>query len=375
MSIRIAIASATPHDRCETFVAAHIARLQSVVLVLTGGSLPEADGQGRWLLGTSKIARLQAMFRRTVLRQDRREQLRQRIVQLLRNEKVDIVLAEYGVTAMEMLPCCKAAGIPLVTYFLGFDAYRTKVIERYGNYRQLFAGGHTIIAVSHAVRDQLISLGATAEQVVYNSCGADLQRFGTCDPAKAPPHFLAVGRFVDKKAPHLMLLAFARVVRDHPEARLTMVGDGDLWETCHQLVRAHGLEASVDLCGPKTPEEIAALQQRSRAFVQHSVITSSNDREGTPVAMLEAMGAGLPVISTRHGDINELVAHGDRGLLCEERDVEGMAAHMLQLAADPDLAARMGRAGIDYVRSHHALTDRIASLQKILQQAATSTRT
>ncbi len=374
MSLRIAIANATPHNRCETFVAAHIAGLDKVVLVLAGGSLPETDGNGVPLAGTSKFSVALDRFRNVAFGTKHAARLRKRIVRRLKAEQVQVVLAEYGITAAEMLPCCQELGIPLVAYFLGFDAYRAKVIERYGKYRELFAGAHSIIAVSHAIREQLISLGAPADKVVYNSCGADLQRFGTCDPAKAPPHFLAVGRFVDKKAPHLTLLAFARVVRDLPEARLTMVGDGDLWETCHQLVRAHGLQESVDLCGPKSPEEIAVLLQRSRAFVQHSVITTSNDREGTPVAMLEAMGAGVPVISTQHGDITELVKHGERGLLCAERDVEGMAAHMIQLAGDPQLAGRMGVAGAAYVRAEHGLHDRIASLQGILEQAVTKRR-
>lgn len=370
MPLRIAIATATPHDKCETFVAAHIGRLEHVVLVMAGGSLPETDGKGRPLMSSSVAAVAYDRFSSIVLGQRRERRLRARITQLLREAKVDVVLAEYGITAAEILPCCQEAGVPLVPYFLGFDAYSTRQLERYGNYRALFAGAARIVAVSEAIRAHLVTLGAPPEKIVYNSCGADLERFQTCDPRNAPPHFLAVGRFVDKKAAHLALLAFAHAWRQRPDARMTMVGDGPLWESCHQLARAHGLANAVELCGPKPPDVIAQMLQRTRAFVQHSVITSTNDREGTPVAMLEAMGAGVPVISTRHGDIVELAAHGKRGLLSDEADIVAMAEHMVKLIDHPEEAGSMGANAAAYVRAEHGIIDRIASLQAILERAA-----
>lgn len=370
MAIRIAIATPTPLHRCETFIANHIERLDRVELLVTDGMLPAFDRNGLSLLGATKWARAVDKLGGALRGQDWRSRVRVRITELLRKERVQVVLAEYGNTASEMLPSCQAAGVPLVAYFLGYDAYRGDQLQMHGNYTKLFAGAAAIVAVSRAIREQLIALGAPPEKVIYNSCGADLSTFTACEPGSAPPHFLAVGRFVEKKAPHITVKAFARVAKDRPEARLTMVGDGDLLEQCQQLVREHGLEAQVDLCGKRTPVEIATLLQRSRAFVQHSVVTASNDREGTPVAILESMAAGVPVISTRHGDIVELVKHNERGLLCDEGDVEEMAANMLQLIDRPDLAARMGAAGRSYVFAEHRLEDRIASLQKILENAA-----
>ncbi len=369
MPLRIALATATPHHRCETFVRAHLEGLRDPVLVLTDGSLPAADGEGRPLLSASRAARLAHRVKGLMGPQDHSARLRARIVQLLRERRVEVVLAEYGTTAAELLPCCQAAGVPLVAYFLGFDAYTHDVLRRYGNYRALFGGAARLVAVSRAIREHLIALGAPAEKVVYNSCGADVDRFTPADAGAAPPHFLGVGRFVDKKAPHLLLLAFAEAHRQRPAARLTLVGDGPLWEACHQLVRALGLQQVVDLCGPRTPAEIAGLLHRSRAFVQHSVVTSANDREGTPVAMLEAMACALPVVSTRHGDIAEVVGT-ERGLLGEERDIGAMAAHLVALIDDPVRAAAMGRAGRAYVMAEHRQQDRIAALQGILQQAA-----
>jgi len=157
-----------------------------------------------------------------------------------------------------------------------------------------------------------------------------------------------------------------------PDARLTMVGQGPLWESCVQRVRSEGLADRVALPGVKEPAEVAALMRGARAFVQHSVRALSGDSEGTPLAVLEAMASGLPVIATRHTGIGDVVVHEEHGLLCDEFDVAAMAAHMERVARHPDLAGRMGRAGRVHVEKHHRVEDSVARLQAILDRCARS---
>jgi len=81
-------------------------------------------------------------------------------------------------------------------------------------------------------------------------------------------------------------------------------------------------------------------------FLQHSVTDPTNgDMEGLPVAILEAMARGLPVVSTRHAGIPEQVVEEQTGILVDEGDVDGMAKGILRLAIDPSLRQRMGQAG------------------------------
>jgi glycosyltransferase involved in cell wall biosynthesis len=270
----------------------------------------------------------------------------------------------------EVLGACEATGIPLVVHFHGFDAHRTDYIERYGRYRELFRYAKALVVVSRAMEAQLLALGAPRAKVIYNCYGIDVERFVPGDAATAPPHFTAVGRFADKKAPHLTLQAFRKVLDLRPEAKLTMVGQGRLWEECNRLVQESGMQHAVDLCGVKRPEEIVALLHGSRAFVQHSVVTTTNDHEGTPLAVLEAMATAVPVVATRHAGIADVVEHGERGLLCAEHDVDAMARHMVRLIDDPAEAQRMGRAGRAYVEVFHRVEVQVAALQRILQHAA-----
>ena len=148
---------------------------------------------------------------------------------------------------------------------------------------------------------------------------------------------MAAGRFVDKKAPHLTLLAFRKVLEHFPDAELVIVGDGPLLPVCRDLVRYYRMDANVTLPGVVTPGEVCEQFSHCAAFVQHSVTGRNGDMEGTPVAVLEAAAAGLPVIATRHAGIPDVVCHGQTGLLVDEHDVDGMATAM-QKDLDPFVA-------------------------------------
>jgi colanic acid/amylovoran biosynthesis glycosyltransferase len=172
-----------------------------------------------------------------------------------------------------------------------------------------------------------------------------------------------VGRFVAKKGPLETIQAFHRMRGDLPEplasrTKLVMVGDGPLLNAARELVRRLGLEPAVSLAGRASQVEVAGLLRQARAFVQHSRVAPDGDSEGSPVAVMEAQLSGLPVVSTRHGGIPEVVLEGETGLLVEEGDVVGMAAAMARLATSPDLAARMGchgraRVAAKFTTGHH----------------------
>jgi len=176
------------------------------------------------------------------------------------------------------------------------------------------------------------------------------------------------------KTPQMTLLAFERLWRRVPEARLTMLGDGPLWECCVRMVRGLGLGEVVDLPGVASHEEVAAAMRRARAFVQHSVRTLCDEVEGTPVAVLEAGAMGLPVVATRHAGIRDVVVDGETGALVDEDDVAGMAAAMERLALDPLLARQWGRAAHARVASEFSMERSIGRLWAILLEVALGTR-
>lgn len=289
----------------------------------------------------------------------------------LRRRSVGVVLAEYGPTGVAIRQACTAAGVPMVVHFHGYDAYIHDVLaEHRTTYPLLFADAAAVIAVSKHMRSQLISLGAPPEKVVYNPYGIDVTKFHGARPELNEKTFLAVGRFVEKKAPDLTIRAFAGVVENHPDARLVMVGDGPLFNKCTEMISSLGLQETVDLVGPQPHDEVARLMTSARCLVQHSITPQNGDREGTPLAILEAMASGLPVIATRHGGIIDVVSEERTGFLVDEGDFKEMRVSMSRIAGSGDLAATLGRAGREVLVREHSLSDRIAALDEILLQAA-----
>ncbi len=356
------------HDAySETFIRAHIERLPAQVETLSGGWLPLGPVNGKPLLRQGLFARAERWVERRVFKRPSGYFETRAVARFLTTRHAAAALCEYGPTGVACLAACRLANVPLIVHFHGFDAYDHATLDSFGrSYPELFRDAGAIVAVSRHMERTLLEIGAPREKLHYNPYGVDTTFFDGANPASAPPHFLAVGRFVDKKAPVLTILAFSRLASEVAGARLTMIGDGPLLEASRQLVQAMGIDDRVDFMGPRPPLDVAAAMRRSRAFVQHSVVASSGDSEGTPVAILEAGASGLPVVATRHRGIADVVVEGDTGFLVDEGDVEAMAGHMLRLAMDAELAAGLGRSAREHVAMHYSIEKSVADLWRII---------
>ena len=109
------------------------------------------------------------------------------------------------------------------------------------------------------------------------------------------------------------------------------------------------MSSQVKLLGVLSQKQIADHMRTSRAYVQHSMVARDGDSEGNPVAIMEAQLCGLPVISTNHAGIPDVVLDGYTGLLVQEGDVTSMANAMRDLVLDPSMAGRLGAAGRERV--------------------------
>jgi len=113
----------------------------------------------------------------------------------------------------------------------------------------------------------------------------------------------------------------------------------------------------VTLLGPQPHERVLDELDRAYAFVQHSITAPDGDQEGAPVSIMEAGAAGVPVVSTRHSGIPNLVQHGMTGLLVAEHDIHGMARAMKRLLSDPARAHAMGQAAARHMQAHFSVRD------------------
>jgi glycosyltransferase involved in cell wall biosynthesis len=235
----------------------------------------------------------------------------------------------------------------------------------------MFAGAAAIVAGSRSMASRLEKLGASPNRVITNYVSTvDTALFTPTNCATNPPRFIAVGRFVEKKAPHLTLLAFSKVVHQVESAELVLIGDGHLKHACEQIALALGLRDNVRFIGECSTHDVRREMRLARCFVQHSVHSPNGDREGTSISVLEAASTGLAIVATRHEGIAETMIDGHTALLVDEHDVEGMAAQMLRMARDPQLAGELGRNAAHHVRKYYTMEQSIDRLSRVLDAAA-----
>jgi glycosyltransferase involved in cell wall biosynthesis len=354
----------------ETFIRAHAEGLPADVTLIQDLP-PQIDG--RPILSQARPSRAYRKALRLMTRRDWTWELTTAYVAAFRHARADAVLAEFGQTGVTVLDACRRLGLPLIVHFHGADISKRAVLDEYADrYRQLFREARAIVAVSEPMRQRLIAYGAPPDIVYRNPYGVDVRAFGGASPASADATFLAVGRFVEKKAPQLTILAFAEVHRRDARARLRMIGTGPLLDSCRDLARGLGIDSAVCFLGAQPPAVIQEEMRHARAFVQHSIEAPSGDAEGMPVAILEAAASGLPVIATRHAGIPEAVINGETGLLVDERDVAGMAAAMSRLAGDPALAGQWGAAAHTHATRHFSAEHSLARLWSIIASSLPS---
>ncbi len=360
-----------------SFVRAHIEFLKGEKVVLKGyyPELKEGNRLIRYFYSQRPLLRKLGKLlphwvyhRNVTLWEESFDGRHDAIAGFMRQHHVDVILAEFGIHGCTMTPHAKKLGIPLVVHFHGHDAHRDPLlIDFLDRYRDMFDYASSIISVSRFMTEKLIRLGADPAKIVFNPYGPRNSFFdvhSTYDDV-----LLAIGRFTDIKAPHLTVLAFQKVLAVYPNATLIMGGHGELLEACQTLAIALGIDNRIQFLGALRHEQVMPLFAKACCFVQHSVQPTYGDAEGTPVAILEAGAAGLPVVSTRHAGIRDAVVDGETGFLVEERDINGMANAMIALLKDKPLARAMGENAREHIRKNYNIDRHLSCIDGLIEAA------
>ncbi len=362
-SPRICIVTPSQPKYSETFIQNHIDLFPKSTLVITGEHFPLFDAKGLQLLKISKIVYYIDKLLQKTFGINKSMLYPYFLALYLKLNGITHLLCEYGPTGVSLLKTATIANVQIVTHFHGYDAHVTTLLSAYQqSYLELFKHCKKIIAVSNVMRFNLIALGCEAEKICLLRYGVEDRFFATVQTDLASNYFVAVGRFVDKKAPYLTILAFDIFLRKFPKYSLKMVGDGVLLDTCVQLAKALNIENKIEFCGVRRSDEVLELLTNSVGFIQHSILTLNKDSEGTPVAIIEAMAVGLPIVSTFHAGIREIVEDNVTGFLVEEGDIVGMAEKLGRIASNPIEASRIGKNAKQYAMGNFRISQQIDAL-------------
>jgi L-malate glycosyltransferase len=227
------------------------------------------------------------------------------------------------------------------------------------------------ICVSEAIRKMLISDGVPAARAVVVNEGIDLDRVDAAPPARLheelwlPRHAPIIGNvaaLVPHKGQRHLIDAASLVVRQVPDARFVIAGEGELHGALERQIRERRLEKHVILLGFRP--DVLSLHKVFDVFVMSSVT------EGLGTSLLDAMACGKPVVATRAGGIPEVVEDGLTGLLVPTRDPEEMAAAIVRLLNDAALRRRMGEAALLSVRERFSVERMVLDTLRVYQRVA-----
>lgn len=369
--MKIAIITPAKGQLTETFIAAQIEHLKGDKIIYHGGKIPRYIDNSALPLDTSFLEKSSRKIARKLGNRVFSDDLAA-LHESLRKEKPDVILAQYGMTGADILPVVAKLQIPLVVHFHGYDASEKQLLANYRDrYLAMFQYASAIMAVSVKMAQMLEEIGAPKEKIVYN-CYGPRDYFLQLNPSYSKPNFLSVGRFTAKKAHHIAILAFQKIADRFPEATLTIIGDGGMREVSEDLIRFFRLENRIILTGALPQEKILTYFENSIGFIQHSRTAPSGDMEGTPLSILESQAAALPVISTYHAGIPDVVIHEETGFLVEENEIETMTLYMIRLLQNPDMVHRMGDAARKRIQEKFTLQRHIKVLNQVLEQAVSN---
>jgi colanic acid/amylovoran biosynthesis glycosyltransferase len=244
----------------------------------------------------------------------------------------------------------------IVTTFHGYDL--TKYVDNLGDhiYKQLFATGDLFLPISNRWSNLLVELGCSKNKINVHRMGIDIKKF-KIDKDKARSRriykIITVGRLVEKKGIEYGILSVREVLKVYPHIEYSIVGNGPLKEKYKKLIRDNNLEKIVKMVGEKTQKEVVALMEDSDLLLCPSVTSKDGDQEGIPVVLMEAMACGLPVISTFHSGIPELVENDKTGLLVYERDYKTLSKKIIYSLEYTDIMKTIAKNARDYVSKYY----------------------
>jgi colanic acid/amylovoran biosynthesis glycosyltransferase len=229
-----------------------------------------------------------------------------------------------------------------------------------------------VVAISRYNKAMIVEecSGRHEDKVHVVHCGVDAEWFGRRRPSAGRTGFeiVCVASFEAVKGHRHLIRACEQLLLRGVDFSCHLVGEGPQKKDIERQIALSGLTDVVVLHGPRTRLEVARIVARSDAAVLASAPTRNGKREGIPVALMEAMSAGLPVVASRTGGIPELVHDEHNGFLVPPGDPDALADALEQLALDQELRERLGRAGRETILREFNQEQCASELVRLIQQ-------
>ena len=265
----------------------------------------------------------------------------------------DILFCHFGSNG-ELIAKFKEIGIKgkLVTMFHGYDI-RSGIASGPSIFSKLLEHGDCFLSISDYNYSHLIEFGVNPGKIIHHPVGIDLNRYilktENSNKNKTTVTILTVSKLIEEKGLEFGILAINHLVNEkgYSNVRYQILGDGPLMDKYKNLVRKLDLSKNVHFFGSQQHEGVVSALNSSDIFLLPSIA------EALPVALMEALAVGLPVVATKVGSVHEIVSDNESGYLVDPGNFMSIANKLEQLIKSPDIWIKMGQIGHSHVEKYY----------------------
>lgn len=278
------------------------------------------------------------LWKKDILLDESNPEFAVRLRKLIASYRPDVIHCHFGIEALKLTDNFKDVSIPVVVTFHGYDATQFDHKESYKKKLRSTFGRPNIFPmfVSDYIKRRVANLGVPVEKGYLLYLGINLDRFKrTSFPNKENGiRFTQISSFAGQKGHSYSVVAIRKFIDKHPDLKVKFTfggGGGVEKDEIIKLVKHHNLEGVISFTDKLNPEQVRQLLEDTHIFYHPSVVGPKGETEGLPTAIMEAMAMELPVFSTFHAGIPELVQNGINGLLVQEKDTDEYVRKMEEI--------------------------------------------
>ena len=294
---------------------------------------------------------------------------------VLKENKVSLIHSHFGNRGFFDLALKQKLKIPQVTTFYGHDVSMLPQEERWRKrFEVLFKQCDLMLAEGNYMKKSLLELGCPDHKVKVQHLGIDPEKIPFI-PRKLNDHqkvkILIAGTFREKKGITYALEAFAKLAPHYKNIEVTLIGDAGRSEreTNYKkeiitIINTRNIAEKVNYLGFLPYPAFIEEAKNNHIFLSPSIHPSDGETEGgAPVTLIEMSAYGMPIISTFHCDIPEVVVDGKSGFLVPEKDTNGLAERLEHLINHTELWESMGRVGRKHIEEEFNIVKQAAKLE------------
>jgi colanic acid/amylovoran biosynthesis glycosyltransferase len=296
---------------------------------------------------------------------------------ILKNRKPVLLQSHFGNRGYYDLKLKEKLGIPQVTTFYGHDASMMPQDQKWrSRYKELFARCECFLAEGSHMKKVLVELGCAESKVIVQRLGVDLEKIPFIPRRRESNRkikILMASTFRDKKGITYGLEAFSRIASSYRNVELTLIGDAGRSERevaykkeIMRVINDRHLHDKINNLGFLAYPEFIEESKKHDIFLAPSMRGADGETEGgAPVTLIEMSAFGMPIVSTLHCDIPEVILDGQSGYLVPEKDTDALSDRLEYLVTHPENWEEMGQVGRQHIEQEYDAKKQAQKLEKI----------